>query len=128
MTPKQKIKKEILLITQKYDKDIVWEELTADNVDRIYSDVLVEKDLHWDLEQDFRCSGESTNLGAPFNRNYEANQVARKLSDGTWISWTYWYGGGKHGNPEEIEWMNEAREVNVEEEEKLVIIRKFTFK
>jgi len=41
-----------------------------------------------------------------------------------YIGWTYWYGGGKHGNPEEIEWVSDAYFLNLEKEEEITIIKR----
>lgn len=75
---------------------------------------------------DFRSIGTNTDLKCEYSRHYESDAVAAKLSDGTWVGWTYWYGGGKHGEPEGIEWMSDAYEVNCIEEEKLVVVQTFT--
>jgi len=58
-------------------------------------------------------------------RHYESKAVAMKMPDGSWIGWTYWYGGGKHGEPEAIDWMNEAYDVDCHEEEKVVVVQTF---
>jgi hypothetical protein len=50
------------------------------------------------------------------------------MADGSWVGWTYWSGGGKHGEPESISWMSEAYELDVKEEEKLVIVQTFSKK
>jgi hypothetical protein len=43
----------------------------------------------------------------------------------SWIGWTYFYGGGKYGEPESIDWMSEAYFLDVAEEEKMVVVRTF---
>lgn len=126
MTPKQKILREILLWAREYDDKFTWEgELTADNIDEIYEEVIVENEAHWDYESEFRCSGIDTGLPCNWSRHYESKSVARQLSDNTWVGWTYWYGGGKHGDPGSIDWMSDAYEVKCTEEEKLVVVRTF---
>lgn len=82
-----------------------------------------EDDMYDELYQ-FRSDGEETNLPAPSSRHYEADQVACQTPFG-WVSWTYWYGGGKFGNPEEIDWIEDAFYVDCFEEEKLVVVREF---
>lgn len=48
MTPQEKIKKEILLITIQH-KDISFNgEITSENLESLYQQ-LVDDDLHWDL-------------------------------------------------------------------------------
>ena len=58
--------------------------------------------------------------------HYESKSVATQLNGPIWIGWTYWYGGGKHSNPSEIEWMDGAYYLGVEEEEKTVTVQTFT--
>lgn len=86
-------------------------------------DLFDDQDYHDDLFQ-LRFSGEITNLPAPPSRHYETEQVAIETPVG-WVSWTYWCGGGKHGNPEEIEWFEDAFFVDVEEKEVIKIERTF---
>ncbi|QYC52551.1 hypothetical protein [Salmonella phage SSBI34] len=76
----------------------------------------VDGDSLWEVQYDFRSSGIVTNLLPEMSRHYESDQVARETPFG-WVSWTYWYGGGKHGNPEEIDWMEYAYYVNMTSKE-----------
>lgn len=99
--------------------------VTADNIDDLYEELMVEQDLHWDYQSELRCGEVETGLPSPSSRHYESKSVAAKLPDGSWLGWTYWYGGGKHGEPEAIDWMNEAYELECAEEEKLVVVRTF---
>ena len=48
------------------------------------------------------------------------------MPDGSWVGWTYWYGGGKHAEPEVMDWMGEAYPLDCVEEEKMVTVRTFT--
>jgi hypothetical protein len=126
MAPEQRIRREILIEAIELNDDLNWDgEITAENADEAYKAVLVDKQAHWDLESEFRDSGEDTNVPCDWSRNYESKLVARKLSDGGWVGWTYWYGGGKHGEPESISWMEDAYELEVSEEEKLAVVRTF---
>lgn len=52
--------------------------------------------------------------------------TAAKMPDGSWVGWTYWYGGGKHGEPEAIDWMEDAYNVEVVEEIKMVTVQTFS--
>lgn len=92
--------------------------------------VNAENHHHGDVDESeycFRTGGESCNL-APENwsRHYESDQVVKKLDTGEWVSWTYWYGGGKHGCPDEIDWIEDAFLVKCEEKEVTNIERTFT--
>ncbi len=138
LTACQKIKREILLqaLQNFKEDDLSGQELyqalansleagiTEETVNDQY-DALVSLDIHWDYESEFRGGQVETRLPSEYSRHYEAKEVAAKCCDGTWVGWTYWYGGGKHGNPEEIEWMDDAYDLDVTEQEKLVVVREF---
>lgn len=125
MTPEKKIKREILAIaiSSGYIEDCP--EMTDESVDGLYESLLVEEGLHWDLEYEYREGEYKTGIQAPFSRSYGSDSVARKMMDGTWVGWTYWYGGGKHGEPETIEWMQHAYELDVTEKQEMVTVREF---
>src|SRR5439155_1354104 len=76
--------------------------VTEETVDTQY-DILQELDANREYESEFRCGQVVTKLPSDFSRHYEAKEVAAKLSDGSWVGWTYWYGGGKHGDPGSID-------------------------
>ena len=125
MTPEQKLKWAILL------KAVAWGdianpgEITAKNVDALYEANNQDGGLQ-DATSEVRCSGEETNIKAPYSRNYECNSVAAKMPDGTWVGWPYWYGGGKHSEPEAIDWMDDAYDLTCTEEQVTVTQRTFT--
>ena len=124
MTPEQKIKQRILLdFVEEGSLSIAPAASTADNVDELYD----EKDAY-DIECDFRQGEVETDIPCEYSRHYESKSVAAKMADGSWVGWTYWSGGGKHGEPESISWMSEAYELDVKEEEKLVIVQTFSKK
>lgn len=128
MTPQQKIK--CLILT----KAAVWAEaelpvLTADNIDAEYDAADQDEERCDDLQDarnEVRHSGIPTDLPAPSSRHYEGDAVAAKLPDGSWVGWTYWHGGGKHGEPEAIDWIEYAYDVICTEEEKMVVVRNFS--
>jgi hypothetical protein len=122
MTPEQKIKKWLLLKAVDDEFQVVPEQITAENVND-YWNKLVEEDSHWDLLSEFRSGQVETGLDSPYSRHYEAKEVAAQMDDGSWVGWTYWYGGGKHGCPEEIDWMEDAYDLEVTEEEKTLIVK-----
>lgn len=103
------------------------EEITLDNAEEVL-DELEELQVIYlpELLEEFRSSyDEETDIGSDSSRYYESKSVTTKCFDGTWVGWTYWYGGGKHGGPEEIPWIDESYLLDVKEEEKLVIVRTF---
>ncbi len=126
MTPFQKLKHLVLLKQQVWEPEFLQGvEITADNVDALYEEHSQDWKLQ-DAKNEVRCSGTKTGLKAPYSRHYEVDAVAAKYVDGSWIGWAYWYGGGKHGEPEAIDWMEDAYAVNCTEEEKVVVVRTFT--
>lgn len=126
MTPQQKIKAVILKRATQW-AGVELPPLTAENIDEEY-DVADEGDLE-DYMQDARNevrSGEvETGLPCEWSRHYESKSVAAQTPDGAWVGWTYWYGGGKHGEPEAIDWISDAYDVTCAEEQKMVTVRTF---
>lgn len=125
MTPEQRIKRHILKQAIEDDVVAIEEEITDENVDELFD----QSNEDWELQDyisEFRGGGDETEIPCPHSRHYESESRAIKLSDGTWVGWTYWFGGGKHGEPEAINWMDEAYELAVTEEEKMVTVRTFT--
>lgn len=74
---------------------------------------------------EFRTSGtDADNLNLPgFSRNYESSSVARQLDDGRCVAWVYWYGGGKHGEPEAMPWLEGA--IFVRSYEETITVQRF---
>lgn len=124
MTPEQKLKKEIVLLALK-DKNIeIVGGIDTSNVEEIYQQ-LVDSDLHWDYKNEIRQGQVETDLDCEYSRHYESKAVAMQVEDGSWVGWTYWYGGGKFGEPESIDFMANAYDLDYEEEEKVVVVRTF---
>ena len=69
------------------------------------------EDARHDAEAGIRGCGVPTGLPCDYSRHYESKAVAAEMLDGSWVGWTYWYGGGKHGEPSGIPWMEDAYEV-----------------
>ncbi len=76
-----------------------------------------------DAERDVRGGDYDAELPPPLSRHYESKIVAAKMLDGSYLAWVYWYGGGKHGEPESIPWIEDAFEV----EAKSVTVTKLVF-
>lgn len=127
MTPRHKIMRDILLsATQNCPEEFAAGPFeTADQIEAAYGR-LVEEDVHWDYESEFRQGEVGTDVPAPSSRHYESRSVAVKTCDGSWVGWTFWYGGGKHGQPGEIDWMSEAYDLTCTEEQKVVTVRKWS--
>ena len=123
MTPTQKIKWAILELTATWAKTPL-PTVTSENIDEMYEQ-LVANGEHWDAMNEIRCRGTETGLQCEYSRHYESDAVAAQMPDGTWVGWTYWHGGGKHGQPAAIDWMDSAYDVDCTEEEKMVVVRTF---
>ena len=127
MTPYQKLQYLILSKAAKWDDEIELGEVTPENIDDLWDEYENQDSIYdatneirqsWDEETDIPC-GE-------WSRHYESKSVAAKMPDGSWVGWTYWYGGGKHGEPEAIDWMESAYNIDCVEEERVVTVRTFT--
>ena len=81
---------------------------------------LIENDDHRDAECEVRGSGVPTGLPCDYSRHYESKAVAAEMLDGSWVGWTYWYGGGKHSDPGSVPWMEDAYDVTMREETRVV--------
>lgn len=127
MTPEQKIKYLMLAVSARWQKidppDYL--AMTGEDIDEAY-DVLVSEDGHWDAKSETREGEVETGLPADGGCHYEAKAVAAQLPDRSWVGWTYYYGGGKHSDPESIDWMEDAYDLSCTEEEKVVTVRTFT--
>jgi len=129
MTPVQKIKYAILIYDHeerlRFEPDHKRPVVSADDVDALFE----AANTDWELQDSidgFRSGQVETDVLCQDSRHYESKSVAAKMPDGTWVGWTYWYGGGKHGEPEAIDWMDEAYDLDVTEEEKVVVVRTFS--
>lgn len=129
MTPQQKIKHLILIRHEEFggDPDLILfaKALEAAEVDTQYG-ALEENGEHWDAMNEVREGEAETDIKCDWSRHYESKSVAARYLDGSWVGWTYWYGGGKHGEPEGIDWIPDAYALDVIEEEKLVTVRTFS--
>ena len=124
MTPLQKIR--WLILEKLRKRGLELPEITAANIDALWDRCCTEREDLYDAQNEVRCSGENTGIKArSWDRHYECDEVAAKCPDGTWIGWTYWHGGGKHGEPAEVEWMEYAYDVTLTEEQKMVTVRTF---
>lgn len=106
-------------------KEQVLEKLTVDNIDTVFSELEYD-DAMQDSRYEVRGMGDEINLKPTgWSRHFEIDAVALKIKD-QWVGWNYYYGGGKHGEPEEIDWISDARLLNCEEKEVLRIERTFS--
>lgn len=121
MTAENKIKREIL----RRDTENSYGSLDTDESVAAAFEKENDDGALGDLIGEYREGEVETKLECASHRNYESKAVAAKTEDGSWVGWTYWYGGGKHSNPEEIPWMEDAYDLLCTEEEKTVTVRTF---
>ncbi len=124
MTPEQKVKHLIL----KWDHDgscVEMPDLTAENIDKFYSEYEDDHCLG-DATNETREGDVITNIEPDDSRYYEAKSVAVLALDGSWVGWTYWFGGGKHGYPQQIDWIEHAYNLGCVETTETVYVRTFT--
>jgi len=126
MTPQQKIKWAILNLATDME-ELDRPPYPCENIDDLYDEFYEEyDDTLQDAESEIRQGDVETGLPCESSRHYEADAVAIILPDNSWVGWTYWYGGGKHGEPESINWQRDAYDLKCTEETKMVIVRKFS--
>jgi len=99
----------------------------AEEVEEVYGRFLEAKD-HWDFLSYCRFGDCKTDIATRYSLNYESRSVAAQMLDGSWVGWTFWYGGGKHGDPESIDWVSKAYSLDMKEEEKPVVVRTWSKK
>lgn len=123
MKPEYKIKYAILELAVLWnDDEIIADNLTEEDIEELWD----EADCLSEAINEIRCSGIKTGLPGKYSRHYEAEEVAIQCPNGDWVGFTYWHGGGKHGNAEEIDWMEYAYDLDCTEEQKLVTVHTFT--
>jgi hypothetical protein len=96
-------------------------DISGTDVDDIYSETA---DLY-DLVQEYRQGTVETQLPCDYSRNYESRAVATLTPQG-WVGWTFWYGGGKHAEPEALDWQTDAYDLTCREESRTMIVQTFT--
>ena len=128
MTPLHKIMQKILSFAKDEDERLYIEDPANASIEEIQEayDRLREDGYNHECESEIRGGEFETDIAADWDRHYESKGVASKMLDGSWVGWTYWYGGGKHGEPSSIDWMEYAYDLDCVEE--LVMVRKFTEK
>lgn len=119
MTPTQKIKWLVLAKVAQWGGEDPPPYPCAD-VDDLYAAAKARGELQ-DAIDEVRASGEDTDIATDdWSRHYERKSIARRLPDGTWVGWTYWYGGGHHGEPSSVPWMDDAYDVTMREETRVI--------
>jgi hypothetical protein len=122
LTPVQLLQYTILELQANWDDSQLPTDLTGEQIDDLWD----EADCLTDAMSEIRTSGTSTGLDSEYCRHYESEAVAVQAPNGQWVGFTYWYGGGKHGEPGALEWIAYAYHVTCKEERKMVTVQTFT--
>lgn len=130
MTAQDLIKTEIIIGASNHNRLIP--DITYENINDIFDELSEDEaweEAIYDSQSSMRESGDDCNLRCnAYSNHYECEQVAYKVLSGEWVSWTYWFGGGKHADPDSIDWISDAYLLDVVETSKIVIHREFTKK
>lgn len=136
LTPPQKIKWAILTkaieegdVSRSALKDVPCETLHT-VIDAIYFQHVTNEGIGYHLEKEFREGQWETDIPPDHALEldllyYEKKSVAAQMPDGTYVGWTYWYGGGKDAEPESISWIPYAYSVTIKDEEVSIVQRTF---
>lgn len=115
MTAQQKLRQLIIF-------NITHEIAEEHNLDELYENL--DSSDEWDARSELRDSYDfETGIPCAGSRHYECKSVATEMLDGSYVGYNYWYGGGHHGQPENVEWIEDAYDLKVIEQEKLVVVR-----
>jgi len=74
---------------------------------------------------EFRDSGEPINEKIEEDRYYCYREVAKRITGlcKVFLAWTYYFGGGKYGEPWGVEWMDDCYLVRVKEVEEVRVVK-----
>jgi hypothetical protein len=123
MTPQQAIR---YIILARYESEGLATDLTGEQVDMFFDNHPQRDNQLLDIRNEVREGEHETTIPSPSSRHYDTQSVAAQAPNGQWVGWTYWTGGGKFGNPEEVEWIAHAYFLDCQEEEVKTIRRTFT--
>lgn len=109
ITPFQKVKLLVMLKQASWNRaELEIDHADGEAIDVLYEQMAAANSNLQDARNEVRGGTYQTGLISEFSRNYESDSVAAQLPDGSWVGWTYWQGGGKHGDPASIPWMEDA--------------------
>lgn len=98
-----------------------------DKVEEFYDEVKYEEfeDYVRDVVSEFRDSGENINDKVYEDRYYCYRDVAIPITgrDDLYLAWTYYFGGGKHAQPWDVEWMEDCYLLRCREVEETRIVK-----
>ena len=128
LTAQELIYKQMIQVVSEYNSritDFVAECVDQESYESMWYGIKSEFDEAYELEYEMREGLETNLTSKTSSRHYEIDVHAMQV-DGVWVAWDYYYGGGKHGEPEAFDWISNAR--IVECEEKVVTKVEYNFK
>lgn len=127
MKPQNKLRREIMLYAATDANYLPYKDVsnyTTDiDVENTWMHFIEEHHSYGpqDVINDFRYQGEDSNCNSKeWSRHYDHKERAVQCCDGSWVGYTFWSGGGKHGTPEEIDYISDAYDIVVEKEYKII--------
>jgi hypothetical protein len=121
MTPEQKLKCVVINLLREWRKEHPLP-FSPDTADSAWQSALDDGNF-FDAMNEVRSGGELTDLQTEgYERDYDGEEVAGQMPDNSWVGWTYWSGGGHHGEPGSIPWLGQAYNVTCKEELRLVLV------
>jgi hypothetical protein len=87
---------------------------TAESICDAWDDLDGHIDLQ-DYESEVRGGKYKTDIPCESSWPYESESVAAEMMDGSYVGWTYWFGGGKHSQPESMPWIESAYDLDMKE-------------
>lgn len=96
--------------------------INAENIGEVFEQFQQDHDDYmYENMYALRESGKPSNIKCEqYSRYYELEEVAYQTKTGHWIGWTYWHGGGKHGEPEDIDWIPHAYFLDIVAEKQVI--------
>lgn len=134
-TAAQKLKNYVMLRALSWENGLyplfkAWgENPSPGELDAVYAKALDQfPDAMQAAQNKCRCGTEETNLPTPTNASgltysRAGTSVAACMPDGSWVGWTYWQESSRHAPLEKIDWIEDAYDLYVKEEERIVVVR-----
>ena len=116
---------------QRYNENVDFDfdsiSVTKDNAEEIWDELReIHDDVTYEEMYEMREEGKPSNiLTKHCSRHYEVDEVYYQVKTGEFVGWSYWHGGGKHAEPEAIDWISDSYILEVAE---VKMIPEYTFK
>lgn len=90
--------------------------------DKRYESWIEREEILYGAIEEVRRSGTPTNNIVVEGRYYCSREVVKRITGlcRVFLAWTYYFGGGKYGEPDEVEWMDDCYLVKEKEEIRII--------